>query len=504
MTKTKVGKVFLVGAGPGDPELLTLKGKRLLQEAQVVVYDRLVNPRILALVPPRARLIFVGKASSRHTMCQDRINALLVKLGRQGKNVVRLKGGDPYVFGRGGEEALELEKAGVPFEVVPGITSAISVPAYAGIPVTQRGFTSSLGIFTGQEDPAKEDSAIAWDRISTGLGTLVFLMGFENLEKIVAALVRHGRPAKTPCCLVRWGTWPRQESLEGTLQSIVAKARAARFSAPAILVVGEVVSLKDKLDWFEKRPLFGKRVLVTVPSDDTGRFAGMLSQQGAESIEFPLISIEPLADYGLLDGAIRCMDGFDWVIFTSQNGVKAFKARLDRLGLDVRQLKGVRVAAIGPRTAEALASLGIRVDITPDQYRQENLLASLKKQGAKGKKFLVVRAQEARDVLPEGLRQAGGKVSVVPAYRTVIRKPGKDDQDILDSCGLVTFTSSSCVQGFVKVFGKKRRAGHIFASIGPVTSKTARENGIKIAIEAKQYTLDGLTDAIVGYYRKHK
>ena len=496
------GMVYLVGAGPGDPELLTLKAKRLLENAGAVVYDRLVNPRILALIPPSAERVFVGKASSKHTMRQDKINALLVRLGKKGKMVVRLKGGDPFIFGRGGEEALELVAAGIPFEVVPGVTSEVAVPAYAGIPVTQRGVTSSLGIFTGQEDPTKEETGIDWPKISTGLGTLVFLMGFENLEKIVSTLVRYGRKPSTPCCLVRWGTWERQRSLDGTLANIVGRSAAAKFSAPAILVVGEVVSLRDKLNWFEKRPLFGRRILVTVPSDENGRFSGMLCALGAECVEFPLISIEQLEDYSRLDRAIKNIRDFSWLIFTSQNGVKVFRRRLEALHLDCRCLCGVKVAAIGPRTAVAVAELGVKVDITPKEYKQEGLLAALKKQKIDGARILIVRAQEARDVLPRGLAKAGARVSVIPAYRALPRKRAAGDRAILNNCDLVSFTSSSCVEGFVKVFGKKRPVGMKFASIGPVTSDTAKKNGLKIAAEAREYTLEGLAGAIVKLYKK--
>jgi uroporphyrinogen III methyltransferase / synthase len=494
------GKVYLVGAGPGDPELLTLKGKRLLGQAEAVVYDRLVNPRILSLIAPDARRIFVGKESSRHTMRQGKINALLVSLGKKGKQVVRLKGGDPYVFGRGGEEALALAKAGVAFEVVPGVTSAIAAPAYAGIPVTQRGYTSSLGIFTGQEDPGKEGSDIDWAKISTGLGTLVFLMGFENLAKIAATLIKFGRPASTPCCLVQWGSWQKQRSLGATLATIVSRARKEGFAAPAVLVVGEVAALRDKLNWFEKLPLFGRRILVTVPSEETGRLSEMLEQQGAECTGLPLIVIEPMRDYSRLDTAIRGLAGYAWMVFTSQNGVRFFAQRLAHFKLDVRQLKGVKIAGIGPKTAEAIASLGIRADMVPGEYRQEGLLAALTKSGVSGKRILLVRAQEARDVLPQGLKKAGAQVEVVFAYTTGLRSRIAGGAELLKGCDLVTFTSSSCVQGFIKAFGKKRPARLKFASIGPVTSQTAKRNGIKISIEAKKYTLEGLTEAIVRYY----
>jgi len=500
MKKNK-GIVYLTGAGPGDPGLLTLKAQALLARAGVVVYDRLVNQKILSHASSHAEFIFVGKASSRHTLPQADINKLLVKLGRQGKMVVRLKGGDTFVFGRGGEEALALRKAGIAFEIVPGVTSAVAVPAYAGIPVTQRGYTSSLGIFTGQEDPTKKDSNIAWDKISTGLGTLVFLMGFENLEKIASTLVKFGRKSSTPCCLIQWGTLPGQRSLRATLKDIVKKAKKEKFAAPAILVVGEVASLKKEIEWFEKKPLFGKKIMVTVPFDETGRLCAMLEDQGAECADFPLISIQPLKDYFFLDSAIRCLAIFDWVVFTSQNGVRFFFDRLANAGKDARWLGSVKIAAIGPRTADALKARGLSVDTTPREFRQEGLLASFKKSRIKGKNFLIVRAEEARDVLPNGLRNAGAAVSVVPAYRTVLRKSA-GSRGALKGCDLVTFTSSSCVEGFVKVFGKRYPRGLKFASIGPVTSATCREHGIKVSVEAKSYTLDGLAGAIAARFKK--
>jgi uroporphyrinogen III methyltransferase/synthase len=504
MSKNK-GKVYLIGAGPGDPELLTLKGLRLLKLAQVVVYDRLVNPKILEHISPYAKIIYVGKAASNHTLPQDKINQLLVKLAKSAKTVVRLKGGDPFVFGRGGEEILELAKHKIPFEVIPGITSAVAVPAYAGIPVTHRGFTSSLGIFTGQEDPEKESSSIDWQKISCGLGTLVFLMGFENLEKISRTLVKFGRSAETACCLIQWGTLPQQRSLSGKLKTIVQKAKTENFSAPAILIVGEVVSLKKKLDWFEKKALFGKKILVTVPSQDTGRLTGLLEEQGANCIELPLIEIQALKDYRALDKAIKEIDRFNWLIFTSQNGVRFFKQRLALLKRDMRILKGVNVAAIGPQTAAAVENLGIKIDLKPPDFLQEGLVAAFKKNKIKGQNILIVRAMEARDVLAQGLKKLGARVLVVPAYKTITASKKKTPDKLLRDLDLVTFTSSSCVQGFFKVFSKNsifsKKNKFKVASIGPITSQTCRKYGLKAAIEAKQFTLDGLTQAIIKYYK---
>ena len=500
------GKVYLVGAGPGDHELLTLKAKKLLEQADAVVYDRLVNPRILEHIAEGIAPVYVGKASSSHTLPQDKINMLLVKLAKQGKTVVRLKGGDPFVFGRGGEEALVLKKHKIPFEIVPGITSAIAVPCYAGIPVTQRGYTSSLGIFTGQEDPTKEDTDIDWEKISTGIGTLVFLMGYENLEKISRTLIKYGRKPSTPCCLIRWGTFPKQRSLVGTLDNIFGKAIKENFGPPAILVVGEVVSLKEKLDWFENKPLFAKKILVTVPSEEQARLNALLEGQGAECIEMPLIEIKQLSDYSALDAAIRQIEKFNWLIFTSQNGVRYFKKRLRSLKKDIRVLKGVKVACIGPKTKMAVQNLGIRIDVSPKEFTQEGLVDSFKKINIKGKNILIARAEEARDVLPDSLKKMGANVSVLAAYKAQLKKE-KHQPGFLKDLDLVTFTSSSCVEGFLRNFSKKeilsRQNRFKIASIGPITSQTLRRHGLKAHIQAKVYTLDGLAEAIVKYYDKH-
>ncbi len=500
------GKVYLVGAGPGDAELITLKGMRLLKKAQVVVYDRLVNPRIIRECSRDAQLIYVGKASDKHTLPQDKINALLVRLAQKGKTVVRLKGGDPFVFGRGGEEILLLVKNKIPFEVVPGITSAVAVACYAGIPVTHRGLTSSLGIFTGQEDPNKKDTSIAWDKISTGLGTLVFLMGVENLANIVSTLIKYGRPKKTPCCLVQWGTLSRQKSVAGTLADIQNKARVSVIAPPAILIVGDVVSLRSKLNWFEKKPLLGKKILVTLPAEDNSRLSAMLEDEGGESVALPLIKIQKLKDYNKLDSTIKNIDNFHWLIFTSQNGVRFFKERLGLLKKDVRILAGIKIAAIGPKTREAVEALGIRVDVQPRDYRQEGLLADLKKVKIKGKNILIIRAEEARDVLPQGLEKSGARVCVESAYRAQLREDKLAIPGFLQGFELVTFTSSSCVEGFFRAFSRKEifssKNKFKVASIGPITSATCRKHGLKVAIEAKQFTLDGLAEAIKKHYKK--
>ena len=500
------GRVYLVGAGPGDAELITLKGMRLLKEAEVVVYDRLVNPKIIRECAPETELIYVGKASDKHTLTQEKINALLVRLAKKGKIVVRLKGGDPFIFGRGSEEVLLLAKNKIPFEVVPGITSAIAAATYAGIPLTHRGFTSSLGIFTGQEDPNKGHTSIAWDKISTGMGTLVFLMGVENLDNIVSTLIKYGRAKNTPCCLVEWGTLSRQKSVVGALVDIRKKARLSKVTPPAILVVGKVVSLRDKLNWFEKRPLFGKRILVTLSAEDNSRFSAVLEKQGAECVELPVIKIQSLEDYTELDSGIKNINNFHWLIFTSQNGARFFKERLAILKKDVRILAGIKIAAIGPKTREAVEGLGIRVDVQPDDFRQEGLLAIFKKEKINGKNILIVRAQEARDVLPDGLENLGARVCVIAAYKAELRREKVGISNFLSNFDLVTFTSSSCVEGFFRAFSQQEifssKNKFKVASIGPVTSATCRKRRLKVSVEAKSYTLDGLAQAILKYYRK--
>ncbi|MFA5099788.1 MAG: uroporphyrinogen-III C-methyltransferase [Candidatus Omnitrophota bacterium] len=497
----KKGMVYLVGAGPGDPELITVKAVRLLKTAQAVVYDRLANPRILQSIPKDAQLYYAGKASNRHTLTQDKINMLLVRLAKNGKRVVRLKGGDPFVFGRGGEEILSLVEHNIPFEVVPGITSAVAVPSYAGIPVTHRGLTSGFAVFTGQEDPEKPGSSIAWDKISTGIGTLVFLMGVENLSSIVRTLLKYGRPEKTPCCLIQWGTLPHQKTVAGTLATIIDEVRRRDITPPAILVVGEVVSMRKKLNWFEKQPLFNKRILVTLPAEDNSRLSEALAGYGADCAALPLISICPLDDYKQLDNAIRQIEDFHWLIFTSRNGVRFFKERLDALKMDIRCLQGVKVASIGPKTKEAVEALGLRNDVQPKTYTQEGLSAALKKAGVRGANILIVRAQEARDVLPDGLAALGAHVKVIAAYKAQLRKEKVKPVDYLNGFDMVTFTSSSCVQGFFKAFSRKqifsKKNKFKVASIGPITSQTCRKYGLKVGIEAKEFTLDGLATAIL-------
>jgi uroporphyrinogen III methyltransferase/synthase len=507
-TDQNIGKVYLVGAGPGDPGLITVKGLRCIAEAGVLVYDRLAGGRLLAHARAGAELIYVGKLPDRHTLPQEEINRLLLEKARQGKIVTRLKGGDPYLFGRGGEEAEILAENGIPFEVVPGITSAIAVPAYAGIPVTHRDFTSSFAVITGHEDPAKNESGIAWDKIATGIGTLVFLMGVGNLPFIVRKLVENGRDPSTPVALIRWGTRPEQRTLTGTLADIVAKVHSAGFHSPAVTIVGEVVGLRDKLQWFENKPFFGKRIVVTRSRAQAGVLSVKIEALGGEPFEFPAIEVVPPADYGPLDRAIGVIESYRWVVFTSVNGVEHFFARLRHCRRDLRDLKGVRLCAIGPRTREALEEKGLLVDYVPDEYRAEAAAELLRGAIEPGDRVLLPRADIARPELAALLSAMGAAVDNVEAYRT---RRGGGDAALLRGMlqeGLVhavTFTSSSTARNFVELLGPDGLNGLlngvVLASIGPVTSAAARELGLRIDVEAREYTIDGLIAALLEYFQ---
>jgi uroporphyrinogen III methyltransferase/synthase len=496
------GFVSLIGAGPGDPGLLTLRGAEALSGADVVVYDYLANPVLLAHVRPEAELIYVGKKAGSHTRSQEEINALLVEQALAGLRVARLKGGDPFVFGRGGEEALALVDAGVPFEVIPGVTSAVAAPAYAGIPVTHRGLASSFAVITGHEDPAKEESALDWSRLATGVDTLVFLMGVGNLPQIVEQLVAHGRPSETPIALVRWGTMPAQQVVSGTLANIVGKVRAAGLQPPAVTVVGQVAGLRQRLHWFEDRPLFGQRVLVTRTRQQASVLSVRLRALGAEAIELPTISIAPPDDRTPLDSAIAELSSYDWIIFTSVNGVEQFWEQLLDAGLDARALHGVKLAAIGPATSARLADFGLRADYMPDDYVAEAVAAGLDQ--VRGQRVLLPRADIARPALAALLRQQGADVVDVAAYRTL--RPMVDPDELhstLERVTMATFTSSSTVRNLATMVQEaglalpQALAQATIACIGPITAATARELGLQVDVVAGEYTIDGLVKALV-------
>jgi uroporphyrinogen III methyltransferase / synthase len=501
------GKVYLVGAGPGDPGLITLKGFRLLQRAEVVIYDFLANPELLKVVPPGAEIIYVGKKGGDHTMPQGDINRLIIEKALTGKKIVRLKGGDPYIFGRGGEEAEALAKAQIPFEIVPGISSAIAVPAYAGIPLTHRRYNTSVSFFTGHEDPTKENLSRDFGSGSDPMGTLVFLMGVKNLSVIVEKLIHQGVDPETPAALIQWGTTNRQKTVAGTLRTIMQKSEAAGLTPPAIFIVGRVVELRDTLDWFERRPLQGKKVVVTRTREQASALVDLLAELGAECLEFPTITIVPPADWSELDQVLARIEGFDWIFFTSPNGVRFFFDRLETLGSDIRNLKGVKIGVIGPATAEALAQVRLRPDLVPEKYQAEDLLEALSQIPLADKKILIPRAAQARDVLPEGLRRMGAEVLVVSAYQTLPAETEKEGLDQLLSQGAVdclTFTSSSTVVHFLALFPRQKILSLLkkvtIACIGPITAQTARDNGLTVSVIAEEYTIPGLVKSIENYY----
>lgn len=503
----KKGKVYLIGAGPGDPGLLGLKAKECLETADAVVYDRLADPRIIEFCRKDAEMVYVGKASANHTMRQPDINKLLVKLAAEGKTVARLKGGDPFVFGRGGEEAIELLEAGLPFEFVPGVTSAIAVAEYAGIPVTHRHVATSFAVITGHEDPTKGESTINWQGLATAVDTLVFLMGVENIERISSQLIANGRSADCPAAVIRWGTRPEQRTLITTVGQAAADVKATGMKPPAIFLVGEVVKLREQLQWFDNKPLFGKTVVVTRARAQASALTKKLEAQGARVLEVPAIKIVPPTDFAPLDKAIAEIDTYKWLILTSVNGVEYFFDRLLKAGKDSRALCGVKIAAIGSATAEALKGYGITADLIPSAYKAEELADALAADTKAGDKLLLARAKVARNVLPERLRALGAQVDVVTAYETVADCQNKEELlEALESgeASLVTFTSSSTVTNLLDVLGDKKDLLNkvALAAIGPVTAETLEKHGLKPAVSAAEYTIDGLMTAIEEYYKE--
>ena len=495
--------VYLVGSGPGDPGLITVKGLECIKKADIIVYDYLVNSVLLRNARKDVELIYVGKKGNQHTMEQDDINQLLVDKARENKIITRLKGGDPYVFGRGGEEAIVLHENNIPFEVVPGITAAIASPNYAGIPVTHRTCTSTFGLITGHEDPTKDQSDVDWEKLSTGLGTLTFYMGIKNLPNIVNQLVKHGRSEDTPVAVIRWGTTAQQKTVTGTLSTIVEIAKDIK--PPAITIVGEVVNLRDQLNWFESRPLFGKTIIVTRSRDQASEFSEQLIELGANVLEYPTINITSPDDFGPLDRELGNLDSTDWLIFTSVNGVDAFFNRIFELGRDVRDLKGVKICSIGPSTTERIKGFHVSIDCQPPKYVAESVVEALKKiEEIKGKRFLMPRTDIARSYIPEELEKMGAEVSDIIAYKTVLATDG--DNIVLNKLkdgevDIVTFTSASTVKNFVKIIGEDNLSAFKnnvqFASIGPITNESAEEMDIDISIKAEEYTIPGLVQAIV-------
>jgi uroporphyrinogen III methyltransferase/synthase len=499
------GKLYLVGAGPGDPGLLTLKGKRCLEQADVVIYDYLANPRLLDYAGAAAERLLVGKHGGGARVEQDVINRMLIDHVRQGKTVVRLKGGDPFIFGRGGEEALAARAAGIDFEVVPGVTSAIAVPAYAGIPLTHRELASNVIFTTGYEYPTKTEPAVHWSELAHSGSTLVILMTQRQLRTNMEKLIASGLAPDTPVAVIQWGTRADQRTVVGTAATIAALAAAQALQPPALAVVGAVVRLREQLNWFERKPLFGRRVVITRPRAHAAEFAERLEAWGAEVIPFPTIETVPPPSFAPLDNAIQHAADFDWVVFTSAHGVRVFFERLQTLGTDIREFRRARFAAIGPQTARAIQAYCVRVESTPDEFRAEGVVAALAAAGVAGKRVLLPRAAGAREVLPIELRAQGASVEEVVTYASVRpRTPATELRELLrGDAAVITFTSSSTVHNFMAVFEGTADAVLAHATIGcigPVTADTARSYGLRVAIQPATYTIPAFVEAIVQYY----
>ena len=503
------GKVYLVGAGPGDPELITVKGLECIKQADVIIYDYLASPVLLNYASKQAEIIYVGKKGGDHTLSQDGINSLIAEKAKKGFIVTRLKGGDPFIFGRGGEEAELLVEKGISFEVVPGVTSAIAAPAYAGIPLTHRKFTATVAFVTGHEDPTKEESNIDWPALAKGIGTIVFLMGVKNLPKITSQLINNGMPPNTPVALVRWGTTPRQFSVTGTLENINERAKSIGLRPPAIIVVGNVVKLRKTMNWFESRPLMGKRIVVTRAREQASELVKQLSYLGAECLECPTIKVVPPDDWKPLDTAIENISSYDWLVFTSVNGVNFFFERLFAKGKDVRTLCKLNTAVIGPATERRLFNFGLKSDIVPKSYRAESIIEAFSNENINGKKILLPRAKDARPILPVELTKMGATVDEITSYYT---KEVPDSARLLlerlkeDKIDLITFTSSSTVKNFKAILPENIFETQLkditVACIGPITADTAKDLGFDVNIVADSFTITGLCDAILDYYRE--
>ena len=516
----KSGIVFLVGAGPGDVGLLTVKGLRCLQRAEVVIYDFHLNAQLLNYIGHDAELIYAGKRGGHHTMTQDEINRAIVEKAKEGKIVCRLKGGDPFIFGRGGEEAQELVKEGIPFEVVPGVSSAVAAPAYAGIPLTHRLYSSSFAVVPGYEDTTKDESAIKWAKLATGVGTLVFLMAVKNIDEMTKKLIEHGRSPDTPVAVIRWGTRADQKTIVSTLKDIAALVKEKDIKPPAVTIIGDVVRLRSELNWYEKKPMFGQRILVT--REHSGGFES-LEELGAEVLQFSTIEIVPPVSWSDLDKTIEHIHEYDWLIFTSANGVKYFFSRLFEKGIDIRELKGLRICAIGSKTEAAVNRFGIKVDLVPDEFRAEGLIeAFIRQRGAggieqeknpfdfhipsatplQGIKFLLPRAEIAREVFPEKVRELGGIIDVPVAYRAI--KPdyhGKRLKRFLKEgrITIATFTSAATFLNFREIMGADADdllQNVAIAVIGPVTAKAIDKAGLTVHIMPKEATVEAMVEEI--------
>ncbi len=512
------GKVYLCGAGPGDPELITLKAKRALKESDVILYDRLSNKELLKYSSSDAELFYVGKKANNHYYTQTEINKLLVKKAKEGKIVCRLKGGDPFVFGRGGEEASVLNENGLDFEIIPGISSSLAVPAYAGIPVTQRNISSSFAVITGHEAANKKESSVQLEKIANSVDTLIVLMGVSKLSNITERLIKSGFQVTTPVSLCRWGTRVEQKTVTGNLENIVKKVAEADFQSPAVIIIGEVVKKRQELKWFKNKELFGKKILVTRPAKQADYFCKLLERKGAKAIRAPMIEINDPYDFSDLDKAISNLERYKWIVFTSVNGVEKFMDRLFINDKDCREFKGIKTVVIGEKTAKKLKEYGIKFDYMPENYSTQGILSGIKDYAKennikiKDTFFLLPRADIASEILEKGLKNMGAKVNNIEAYRNEMPEIKDKIYKMLfnNKLDLLTFTSSSTVLNFIKgmkdYFGSNINSEMIneveVACIGPVTAKTAREKGIKVDIIAEEYTIKGLYEAIIDYYKK--
>ncbi len=493
------GIVYLVGAGPGDPGLMTRRSLELIAAADAILYDRLIPADALDGAREDCELTYVGKAPGDVAMSQEDIGALLVELGQAGKRVVRLKGGDPFVFGRGGEEAEALRAAGVPFEVVPGVTAGVAAPAYAGIPVTHRDAASAVAFVTGHEDPAKAESALDAEGLAAFPGTLVFYMGVKNLPLIADALIAAGRDPAEPAAVVRRGTLPDQQTVTAPLADIAERVAEAGLRAPAITVIGPAVELRDTLAWLERRPLYGRRVAVTRARAQASGLAARLRELGAEVVETPAIRVEPRPLAGEIEAVVDALSDYSLVCFTSTNGVRIFFAALAEKGLDARTLAGSTVAAIGPGTAHELEQHGVRADVVPSRSIAEALVEALADTPVEGRRVLVARAGAGRDVVPEALRERGAEVDVVGLYDTVVEPLSEEQRALLANVDYVTFTSASSVRNLLDSLGENDASlgDARIVSIGPITSTEAGELGLTVDVEAAQHDVDGLVAALV-------
>jgi uroporphyrinogen III methyltransferase / synthase len=493
----RAGVVYLVGAGPGDPGLMTARSLELIASADAIYYDRLIPPGALDGAREDAELVYVGKQPGVPSVPQDEIGARLVEAGRAGKSVVRLKGGDPFVFGRGGEEGEVLHEARVEFEVVPGVTAGVAATAYAGIPVTHRDDASAVAFVTGHEDPEKEESALDWTALASFPGTLVFYMGVKRLDENAAALIDAGRDPGEPAAAIERGTWPGQRTVTATLGTIAEAVAREEIKAPALIVVGEVARRREELEWLERRPLHGKRIVVTRARAQASGLAATLRSLGAEVVELPAIRIEPLIDSDEVLKVAGALGIYELVCLTSPNGVRLLFEAMEAAGLDARALAGVTVAAIGPGTARALAERGVLADVVPERFVAEGLIEALEDTEVSGARVLVARAAEARDVLPEALRERGAEFDVVALYETVREQPGNDEIEAAQSADYVTFTSSSTVTNLAEALGDRFPKDARIVSIGPITSETVRAAGLEVDVEAKRHDIDGLLAALL-------